>query len=61
VGFIKIGYDEEGKLLCTLCHGTPGSAEFYYTDDGGNCKKVNDPIAVEFNQQNLKKIREVFD
>lgn len=60
MGFIKIGSDDEGKLLCTLCNGKPSNPEFYYTDDLGTCKSVRDPIAIEFTEKNLKKMIEVF-
>ena len=57
---IKIGYDDKGNLLHTLCNGKPESPEFYYTDEKGACKNVKDPIAVEFSQENLKKILSIF-
>lgn len=61
MSFIKIGYDDEGKLLCTLCNGEADNPEFYYTNDKGACKKVKDSVAVEFTQENLKKMMEVFN
>ena len=61
MGFIKIGYDEKGNLLHTVCNGKPDAAEFYYTDDKGTCKGVNDPVTIEFSQENLKRMVEVFN
>ncbi len=61
MGFIKIGHDNNGNLLHTFCNGKPESAEFFFTDGDGRCQKANDPIAIEFTQENLKKIVEVFN
>lgn len=60
MSFIKIDQDEEGKFVCTLCNGKPTTAEFFYTNKEGECKSVKEPIAIEFTQDNLKKIIEVF-
>lgn len=60
MSFIKIGYGDNGKLLHTLCNGRPGSTEFFFTNERGICQKARDPIAIEFSQENLKKIVGIF-
>ena len=60
MSFIKIGYNEKGEILHTLCNGNPDNPEFFYTDDNGVCRKVDSPMVIEFNQENLKKIKEIF-
>ena len=60
MGFIKIGYNENGEIIHALCKGKPDCPDFFYTDGGGTCKTVKDPIAIDLNQENLKKIINVF-
>ncbi len=61
MGFIKLGYNDNGEVLCTLCSGKPDSPEFFYTDDKGICKQVKNSMIIEFNQENLKKMMEIFN
>jgi len=60
MSFIKIGYNKKGEILHTLCNGNPDNPEFFYTDDDGACKKVDEPLIVELSQENLRRIMEIF-
>ena len=60
MSFIKIGCNNEGEMLCVLCSGAPDSSGFFHVNKEGVCEEAREPIIIEFNQDNLKKMAEVF-
>lgn len=60
MGFIKIGYNEKGEILHTVCNGKPDCADFFYVDGKGASRQAKEPTIIEFSQENLKKMVDVF-
>ena len=57
--FIKIGYNDKGELLSTVCKGKPITAGFFYECSKGEHKEVKDAVIIELNSKNLQKILKV--